>query len=97
MAHEEANAYVDTVLDEWFRHTQGWQRLPALVPDDARPSLAGFHARGLPIDLLMHAATIALTNDKVGPGGKWRYFMGIAWNQLREIEADAKLRYDGDE
>jgi hypothetical protein len=97
MAHEEATAYADAVLDEWFKHTWGWQRLPAPVPEDARPGLDGFRVRGLPIEILTHAATIALTNDKVAAGGKWRYFMGIAWNKLREIEADAKLRYDGDE
>jgi hypothetical protein len=48
----------------------------------------------MPIQLLTEAADIALRNPRVRYDDKWKYFMGVAWKMLTEMEGDAKRYFD---
>jgi hypothetical protein len=87
---DERRQYVEFVCDHWANSTGVDQFAPA----DWEDSIEKFCRRGLPLEILTHAADIALRNTRVRPRYKWDYFMGTAWKMLTEIEQGAKRTFD---
>lgn len=83
--------YVDTFNNVWNSLTYGYvQKYTYPRPDDWEKSIGTFYARQMPMELLADAATIAVNNGWLSRDRVWRYFLGVAWNKLSEIEAAAK-------
>lgn len=81
MAHERDAAayYLDAFSSTW----PGYYTLPT----DWHTSVLKFHAAGLPADLMVDAARSALGNKRVAGGAaKFRYFAGICWSRIREMQ-----------
>lgn len=89
---EERDEYVNFIDNHW-EHGHNLFRTPSR-PDNWPDSIDIFRKRGLPIGLLTDAASKALRASRVTSGEKWRYFMGVAWSMVSEMEADAKRYYE---
>lgn len=82
--------YAEALDDEWSGWTYGYQKRPVPRPPDWRNSTNAWRTAGLPADLMVDAARRALSNDRIGPDSTWKYFCGIAWNRITEIQKSAK-------
>lgn len=72
-------------FDAWFIHSgPGWGYK---LPGDADSVLRQYLAAGMPVDVLVDAARIALRKRNVD--GYFRYFQGVANNMLAELQRDA--------
>jgi hypothetical protein len=72
-------------FDEWFVHSgPGWSYK---LPSDADEVLRQYIAAGMPVDVLVDAARIALR--KRNADDYFRYFRGVANNMLAELQRDA--------
>ncbi len=93
--HEAIHDYVSEFTDLWASYDYGHNREYSIPMDDNwRNAIETFYKRGLPINVLLSSAQIALENQRIGANAAFRYFMGIAWNRLTDIEALAKQVYD---
>lgn len=95
LAQMEADDYVEQVLETWMSYRFGRAREQAPAPHNAALSIHTFHARGLPLGVILFAVKKALLSDRIGVDGKWSYAMAIAWNKLDELDAESKRIYDG--
>jgi hypothetical protein len=82
--------YSEALDNEWSGWTYGYNQSPVPRPGDWRNSANAWRAAGLPVDLMVDAARRALSNPKVGPDSTWKYFCGIAWKRLTQIQEAAK-------
>jgi hypothetical protein len=82
--------YADTLDDEWSGWHYGYDHRPIPRPSDWRHSANAWRTAGLPIDLLTDAARRALGNSKIPPQDTWKYFCGIAWRRITEIQKAAQ-------
>jgi hypothetical protein len=85
-AHKaETDEQLKPWFDEWFiRSGPGWSYK---LPSDADVVLRNYLAAGMPIDVLVDAARIAL--KKRDCDAYFRYFQGVANNMLRDLQRDA--------
>lgn len=88
--------YADTLNDEWSGWTYGYDKRPVPRPDTWRNSANAWRTAGLPIDILIDSARKALGNDKIPPHSTWKYFCGIAWRRLTELQEQASESLAGD-
>lgn len=63
-------------------------------PDDWCDTVDMLHRRGVGLDLMEECIRKAMTRHGVAVGEKFRYFCGVAWRKLDEIEKTAKNIYD---
>lgn len=70
--------YVQAFEDLWFR----WK------PDNYGDTLISMRTAGLTRDEMVDAALIALTNR--GIDDRWRYFCGVSWRKVRDLQEIAK-------
>jgi hypothetical protein len=91
---EKVRQYSDAVDDYWSGWSYGFKKLPIPRPSNWEDSIEKFYERGMPIHLLLDAARVALNRDKVSPEDTWRYFMGIAWRRMGEIEDAAREAFE---
>lgn len=89
----EKEEYVDYIGDHWAYCSSCEEGFPPR-PSDWEGSIDVFRRRGMPLEVLTDAASLALNSRRVPDRDKWTYFMGIAWRRLTEIEEDAKRYYD---
>jgi hypothetical protein len=75
---DEESAYVNAFEGVWDR----W------APDNFGDTLISMRAAGLPVEEMVDAACIALTNR--GVDDRFRYFCGIAWRKVRDLQEIAK-------
>lgn len=61
-----------------------------VMPDGWESSISTFYVRGLPIALLESAVAKAAAKPRLGRYDWFRYFAGICWSMLREIQDDAE-------
>jgi hypothetical protein len=76
--------YVDRMWLEWT------DELPAPRPPDWPDSVDRFVAAGMTPQLMSEAIRKAMVNRRISPGDKWRYFCGIAWRQISEMQDVAR-------
>jgi hypothetical protein len=79
--------HVDGVWSDW---TYGSQKLPLPRPLDWEDTVDRFVAAGMTAPLLTEAIRRAMAAWKVEPENTWRYFCGIAWNQIAEMQQVAR-------
>jgi hypothetical protein len=82
--------YSDTLDQFWSQWSYGSSGRPVPRPAGWRGSLSAFRRAGLPVDLLVDAAELALGKDNVAPDATWRYFCGIAWKRVTELQEKAR-------
>lgn len=105
-AAEQVNAEIEEDAEDelpsdwywiWSRCTfPSWNgtKYMADFPEDAARSLKMVRSRGMSTDTILAAAARSLTAEQVKPSEKFRYFMGICWRTIDEIEARAKELFD---
>lgn len=78
--------FVDYVFEDWT------SRMPSFaeLPDDWDVSAWNFYKRGLPMCSIEEAITIAAAASTVAQRARWKYFCGICWAMLRDLENDAR-------
>jgi hypothetical protein len=82
--------YADALDIEWSKWKYGYSDYPIPRPSDWRNSASAWRSAGLPVDLMVDAARRALGNKKVDPSSTWKYFCGIAWKRITQIQEAAK-------
>lgn len=75
---EQEREYVAAFMDIWTKST----------PDDYVDSLIQLRNAGLPVEELIDAAYVAMTNR--GIEYRWRYFCGVAWRKVAKLQEVAK-------
>lgn len=60
-----------------------------VLPDNWESSIVTFYRRGLPLPLISHAVAKAATKARLGRYDWFRYFAGICWSMLTEIQDNA--------
>jgi hypothetical protein len=99
MVLEQERAAVDQYVSDfeevWDRYSYGgYTQKPIPKEPNWLASIETFQRRGMPITVLISSARIALENRKIDADSTFRYFMGVAWKKLTEIETLAKQVYD---
>lgn len=74
--------------DEWNSRGPGWGTTD--LPADFDTSVVNFHSLGLGRDALLEAIKVATSRCGMGRQAKWRYFCGICWNKVRELQRIAE-------
>lgn len=76
------------------RFNQVWQAHAGvvLVPRDAtwKNSVCRFMAAGLDEEFLADAVATAMGNSKLPPTNVWRYFCGICWREIEQLQERAR-------
>lgn len=69
-----------------------------VLPDEWEASITTFYKRGLPAALMATAVDKTAAKARLGRYDWFRYFAGICWSTLREIQDDAEriVRAEGD-
>lgn len=91
--HDKMREYVDELDEYWNRWHFGFKKLPIPRPDEWESSIERFFTKGVPIAMLLDCARIALNRQRIAPEETWRYFMGVTWRQLDEIDDLARDVY----
>lgn len=89
---ERREMYAADFLHAWNEYTYGPpnDRKPVPLSDDWELTIRGFHDRGLPIEEVVEAVAVAMDNHRVPAAQTFRYFCGICWNVLRDIQDIAR-------
>lgn len=79
--------------DEWQIGPEGAKK-PVPLDANWQTSLDSFHEAGLPDWELDEAVRAAMTNRKVTPENTFRYFAGICWTKIRQMQDQARQIVD---
>lgn len=87
-----ADEYADQFDEAWTRwgYGEGESRTELVRHPAWRASLHRWYAAGLPIEILLACIPAAMSPDRIQHEDRWRYFCGVVWGRLREIQ-DAAL------
>lgn len=90
LVEAEERRYVREQLFEYFENEWIFHE-PALppLPDDWQQSILTFYELGLRVDLLDEAIEITASRG-LGEERAFRYFAGICWNKVRDIQDTAQ-------
>lgn len=99
MAHAKYQVRLDyrtTFRESWDDWKTGPENDRKAVPLDANweSSLDNFYEAGLPDWELVEAVRAAMTNQKVVPANTFRYFAGICWTKIRQMQDQARQIID---
>lgn len=81
-------AFAKKVDEEWTAWQWGDQPMPR--PGDWEMTLFQFYATGIPVVDVIDAAKIACGHRRVHPDDAWRYFCGVVWHKVTEMQDGAK-------
>lgn len=84
--------YAEKFDEAWTAWGFGPDRTPVPRPKDWENSVRHWKAAGLPVELLLDAVRIAMTNDKVDAAATWRYCCGVAWTKVRTLQDEVRGR-----
>lgn len=87
---DAARAATSHEIVEWFRdlwldETPQWAELPS----DFGATVLQFRALGLPAESVREAVLVTGSKGNVSQRQMWRYFCGICWNKVRELQSMA--------
>lgn len=82
-------AYVDRFYEEWCQLTM------SRLPSNFESSIESLYVAGLPEDEMLDSVHIACTAR--GVESRFRYFCGVAWRKMREIQEVARALYEAEE
>lgn len=90
--------YRNTFREAWDEWKTGPEHARKTVPLDSgwESSLDNFYEAGLPDWELAEAVRAAMTNQKVTPPNTFRYFAGICWTKIRQMQDQARQIIDAD-
>ncbi|MFF8036213.1 HNH endonuclease [Streptomyces sp. NPDC016626] len=89
--------YRNTFREAWDEWDTGPEHAQHPIPLDPNweTSLDNFYEAGLPEWELTEAVRAAMTNAKVTPANTFRYFAGICWTKIRQMQKDARQIVSG--
>lgn len=87
----ERSEWLSYFEDEWnFRHG----RSIGTLPPDWKQSIRAFVAAGLPMELLDEAIDATAARRDISRDRTFRYFAGICWNMIRDIQGTAQRIFE---
>ncbi|GIH26031.1 hypothetical protein Aph01nite_43410 [Acrocarpospora phusangensis] len=93
LAARESQAAEHAQFDQWWNAwtlAEGGAGGRAVHRDPGwQQSISRFLAMGLPLPILKDCLDIAMSRKKIRAADVWRYFCGIAWGKVRELQAAA--------
>lgn len=94
--HEVLLDYRNVFRDAWNEWKTGSEHAKTAIPLDPNweTSLDNFYEAGLPDWELGEAVRAAMTNHKVTPSNTFRYFAGICWKKIRQMQDVARQVID---
>lgn len=81
----DRDQFLEYIGGEWLDRAPTFAELP----DDWETTAWGFYTRGLPVAALDEAIDIAVAAN-VPQRARWKYFCGVCWNKLRDLEKAAR-------
>lgn len=78
------------VIEEFEAHWFSRPGYVAPMPHDWPNSVLNFRSLGLGMTALLESVDIATTRPGVAPSARWRYFCGICWTKVRELQEMAR-------
>ena len=94
----ERNEYADRFHELWSEFGFGWgpRRKPIPLDDDWVVTLAKFFEYEVDWADIDYAVRAAMGAQAVTPDNTFRYFCGVVWNIIRDLEAEAGAIARGD-
>lgn len=89
--------YTSWFREEWTGYGYGPDDLDYPIPDDWEPTIRQFYEIGLDIEELFDARDIAFGARGVTPENVWRYFCGVAWRKVNDMQEAARSLLAADE
>jgi hypothetical protein len=85
--------------DAFIEHWEGWRVGEEPVPIDGnwRSSVENFYDHGMYLPDVLDAVRLAMENTAVLPERKFRYFCGICWRMVGEIQDRARAIVEAEE
>ncbi|MFF4179576.1 HNH endonuclease [Streptomyces sp. NPDC001750] len=83
-------AYRDGFTALWEEWTYGADNKTFPLPDGWEGSIDSFRAAGLEAFAFEDAIRLAMSNTKVTGANKFRYFCGVAWTRVRQLQDHAR-------
>ena len=82
----------ETRYDEFAERWNEWttEHGPIELPGDWKPTLDRFLTAGLPMPVLLEAVDIAMAAKKLRTDRVFRYFCGVAWNRVADLQSHAR-------
>lgn len=94
------DAYVRRFVKKWDTWKWGPVEKRMTIPKDSdwKPSIWQFYELGLPIGEVEDAVDIACSNGRVYTDDTWRYFCGVCWRKVKDMQeaARAVIEVDAD-
>lgn len=92
LAQRDERAYIREQLLTYFESEWTGRCDPPLppLPDDWEKSVVTFYELGLLVDLLDEAIDITATHKELSGDRVFKYFAGVCWHKIREIQDDAQ-------
>lgn len=90
--YEVRLGYRNAFWEAWDEWKSGPEHAQQPIPLDLNweSSLDNFYEAGLPDWELTEAVRAAMTNPKVTPANTFRYFAGICWTKIRQMQEQAR-------
>jgi hypothetical protein len=87
---DRAKDYIADATDAWESYRVGvnddGSPIPVPRPGDWKETVARWHDAGVPIEVLQSAVASAMGRKNVPNHQVWRYFCGIMWRKLSEMQ-----------
>lgn len=85
LEHDKRNiAWFDKVWTHWKTLNGKGEVLPRPVAWDQ--SVLHFIALGLPFEVIHESVQVAMRNNRISPDVTWRYFCGVCWRRITELQ-----------
>lgn len=85
-----ADRYAESFRLVWMNYTVGSTEEKVPLPDDWPETLGRFYKAGLPQNVVTMAVATAMGNSKVTVENVFRYFCGVCWNRVAEMQEIAQ-------
>lgn len=85
---EESSSLFDYFEDEWMYRNPAFADLPSDL--EWKPTVAKFYAMGLDVSAFDHAIDLVAARDDIPRRSRWKYFCGICWNKVRDLQDEAQ-------
>lgn len=85
---EEPSALYEYFEDEWNYRNPAFADLPSDL--EWKPTIAKFYGMGLDVSAIDHAIDLAAGRDDIPRWARWKYFCGICWNKVRDLQDEAR-------
>ncbi|ANN16215.1 hypothetical protein SD37_11565 [Amycolatopsis orientalis] len=84
LADQRITDWFDEKWTDW--RTGGGQGDVLPRPADWEQSVLRFIAAGLTFDVVEQSLKVAMQNSRIAPDATWRYFCGVCWRRVTELQ-----------